>query len=860
FGGGPAARATAAATTTTLTILSGGKAGSTIAPGGVITLTATVTTGAGAVTTGRVKFCDAAAAYCTDVHLLGTEQLTSAGTAELKLIPGIGSHSYKAVFLGTAADAASASGETTLTVSPSATIATTTSIAATGGADTYSLTATVTESGSAVQASGSISFLDTSNGNAALGSATLGQSAATLNWTNALSPAVGSGPYGLAVGDFNGDGLADLAVSNNNDGTVTILLGNGDGTFTQATGSPLKVGHGPVAVVTGDWNGDGNMDLAVANGSDGAVTILLGNGDGTFAEAANSPVAAGKQPHSMVTEDFNGDGIADLAVANYGDGTVTILLGNGDGTFTQTAGGPVAAGMTPYSVAGGDFNGDGVADLAIANGSADTVTILLGKGDGTFTQAANSTVTPGFAPTFVAVGDFNQDGTADLAVVNNGNNAVTILLGNGDGTFTQAADSPVKVGTSPYSLLVGDFNLDGIPDLAVANACGSGPTCSASSYKGTVTVLEGNGDGTFTQAAGSPEPVANWPVSIAGGDFNGDGIPDLAVTNYSSGTVSVLSTQLTETATATASPVAPVGTGTHLVEASYSGDSLYRASTSGTTALNAQTVTPTVTVTPAAASISTAQALSVAIAVSGGNGDPTPTGSVTLTSGSYTSPATALNGGSATIDIPAGSLAVGANTLTAKYSGDNNYDANSGTASVTVTSPSFTVSGSAVTVVRGATTGNTSTITVTPAGGFTGSVVLAASFASGPTGAQDSPTLSFGSTSPVSIAGAAAGTATLTIVTTAATSAALAYPNGAGGRWCVEGGATLACILLFGFAGRRKKWRTILEMLALFAALAVGVLSCGGGTPGTTPGNYVITVTGTSGAITASGTVSITVK
>ncbi len=862
FGTGLGAWATPAATTTTLAMASAGGAVTSVAPGSVVTLTATVKAGAAPVTAGQVKFCDAAAAYCTDIHLLGTEQLTGAGTAALKIIPGIGGHSYKAVFLGTAGDAASTSGDATLTVA--ATVPTTTAMVATGSLDDFNLTAEVSESGSAVAPTGTVSFLDTSNGNAVLGTAALGQSTAVWNWKDAGSPAVGQEPYAIAAGDFNGDGIADLAVTNT--AGVTILLGNGEGTFTKTATSPMTVGSGPVALATGDFNGDGSLDLAVANGNDGTVTILLGDGDGTFTQAANSPVVVGEQPGSMAMEDFNGDGIADLAVANFGDGTVTILLGNGDGTFRQAAGSPVTAGATPYSVATGDFNGDGVPDLAVANGGADTVTILLGTGGGKFTEAASSPATPGFAPTFVAVGDFNEDGKADLAVANNGNNTVTIQLGNGDGTFTQAAGSPMQVGTSPYSIVVGDFDGDGIPDLAVANACGNGPTCAASSYKGTVTILVGNGDGTFTPASKGPAPVGTWPISIAQGDFNGDGIPDLAITNYSSGTVSVLSTQLTVTATATASGISPAATGMHLVEGSYPGDDIYGASASGTTALDVQTATPTVTVTPNAASITTAQALPVTITVSGGAGDPTPTGSVALTSGSYTSSATALKGGSATISIPAGSLAIGATTLTASYAGDNNYKASTGTASITVAAapiPSFALSGTAVTLAPGATAKNTSAITVTPAGGFTGSVVLTASLASSPAGAQNLPILSFGSTSPVSITGTAAGTATLTITTTAAASAAQAIPGPPGIRWFAAGGAALGCILLFGVSGRRRSWRTLIGMLALLVVMAGGVLSCGGGAKsaaGTTAGNYSVTVTGTSGALTASGTVNLTIK
>ena len=254
---------------------------------------------------------------------------------------------------------------------------------------------------------------------------------------------------------------------------------------------------------------------------------------------------------------------------------MTILLGNGDGTFTATAASP-ATGNAPVSVAVGDFNGDGKADLAVANYQDGTVTILLGNGDGTFTPVATSPAT-GTDPFSVAVGDFNGDGKADLAVANkNGGNAgtVTILLGNGDGTFTAAATSPAT-GNGPESVAVGDFNGDGIPDLAVANYNGGNA--------GTVTILLGNGDGTFTAAAVSPA-TGDGPDFVAVGDFNGGGVSDLAVANYKDDTATILLTE-NRTATATASGIAPVGAGTHLVEASYPGDSNYNSSVSGTTAL-----------------------------------------------------------------------------------------------------------------------------------------------------------------------------------------------------------------------------------------------------------------------------------
>jgi hypothetical protein len=203
--------------------------------------------------------------------------------------------------------------------------------------------------------------------------------------------------------------------------------------FAQAAGSPVGAGFKPFSAAVGDFNLDGKLDLAVANSGDGDVTILLGNGSGGFTQAAGSPVDVGSIPLSVVVGDFNLDGKPDLAVTNAGSDNVTILLGNGSGGFTQPAGSPVSTGDEPFSVVVGDFNLDGKPDLAVANdGSPGNVTILLGNGSGGFTQAAGSPVSAGHGPIFLTVGDFNQDGKPDLAVANNGSNNVTILLGDGN--------------------------------------------------------------------------------------------------------------------------------------------------------------------------------------------------------------------------------------------------------------------------------------------------------------------------------------------------------------------------------------------------------------------------------------------
>jgi hypothetical protein len=276
--------------------------------------------------------------------------------------------------------------------------------------------------------------------------------------------------------------------------------------------------------------------------------------------------------------------------------------------------------------------------------------------------------------------------------------------------------------------------------------------------------------------------------------------------------------------------------------------------------------TPVVSVAPTPASPTIAQNLAVKVTVAG---TPSPTGTVTLASGTYTSAATALAGGSVTITVPAGALPLGSNTLLASYTADSGsfflYNNANGTAAVTVTAVpvSFALSGPAVTLSPGATMGNTSTITVTPSGGFTGNVTLTAAITASPDGAQNLPTLSFGATSPVNITGASAATATLTISTTAPSSAALERP---GAPWKAAGAVTLACLLLFGLPARRRGWRRMLGLLALAVFCFGGVLSCGGGggggssNPGTTPGAYTVTVTGSTSSVTESTTVTVTVN
>jgi hypothetical protein len=226
--------------------------------------------------------------------------------------------------------------------------------------------------------------------------------------------------------------------------------------------------------VVGDFNGDGNLDLAVADLEANSVSVLLGDGTGHFGPTSfiPKPVAVGSGPTSIAVGDFNSDGKLDLAVTNANDNTVTILLGNGDGTFTEAANSPVLTyQVRPVSVKAGDFNGDGKLDLAVANATSSSVTILVGQGNGTFTTQPPVHFPAGRFPTSIALADFNKDGKLDIAVADRSSNMVSILLGDGTGSF--ASGRHFAVDNDPLSVAVADFNGDGLPDLVVANLLSS---------------------------------------------------------------------------------------------------------------------------------------------------------------------------------------------------------------------------------------------------------------------------------------------------------------------------------------------------------------------------------------------------
>ncbi|MFN8160576.1 MAG: VCBS repeat-containing protein [Solirubrobacterales bacterium] len=357
--------------------------------------------------------------------------------------------------------------------------------------------------------------------------------------------AVGQGPSAIVIGKFNGDGKRDIAVANSTSSNVSILLGKGAGAFSKARN--FAVGKKPTSLAIGEFNGDGKRDIAVANAGAGSVSILLAKGNGSFAPAASFPALGGAsylayRSRTIAVGDFNNDTNRDIAVVN--NTGVSILLGNGNGSFGPPTSYP--AGINPSSVVVGNLNGDANLDLAVANGGAvdcgsrlgrgaqtssctggfGTVSVLLGHGDGSFGAATNFDVGGGTDPSAAVLGNFNSDTKPDLALADfmQYSDSVSVLLGKGSGSFGKPGFFPVfpsSGGASPYSLAVGDVNQDRRDDLA-----------AVSFDSKNVSVVLGRGGGSFGAPSGYPTGAgrSGEPTAVAIGNLNAGSNPDLAVT------------------------------------------------------------------------------------------------------------------------------------------------------------------------------------------------------------------------------------------------------------------------------------------------------------------------------------------
>jgi FG-GAP-like repeat len=346
---------------------------------------------------------------------------------------------------------------------------------------------------------------------------------------------VGKGPGSVEVADFNKDHYPDMAVANTEDSSVTILLGNDKGEFTEAPGSPFFANRYPNDIVIEDFDKDGNPDLGIANTEVSFLTLLLGNGKGQFRQAVKSPFIVKAKPHThgIATGDFNSDGNLDLATDSWGVNSVLVIFGDGKGNFGEQV--SYKVGKRPYQrLRVADVNKDGKPDIVTTNLEGNNATVLLGQGNGKFREAGNSPFPAGDAPFGVAIGDVNGDNNLDLVIVNaptitaesKGKDGLTILLGNGSGGYLPLKGSPFETGKSPSRVAINDMNGDGINDIVVTNYNDK-----------SISIFYMNKEGV---AGSHIIKVGNHPDGVDIHDMNLDGKKDIVVSNYDDNTVMIL--------------------------------------------------------------------------------------------------------------------------------------------------------------------------------------------------------------------------------------------------------------------------------------------------------------------------------
>lgn len=727
-----------------------------------ITLTATVTSSGSPVTSGLVMFCDASATYCeNNSALLAQVQLTSStATAVVKIGSGpLGVHSYKAVYRSNNSYSSSTSNTVSYTVQ--GTYQTSTDLASSGTVGNYTLASTVSGLGAITSPgpSGSVTFRDASVGNNVLGTQNLGTPVLTNTFSQAPnSPfTIGDGlttsrSLVVASSYLDGDNNIDV-ITGDADHVVTVLLGNGDGTFQPKVNYPgcpqITSGkeNAVQKILLADFNRDGVTDVALgcSDRTNGGVGILLGNGDGSFQSVIWQQTG---DLAGLAMGDFNGDGILDIALTHRSNMNVKVMIGNGDGTFQSPTTVATTSSFT-RNVVVADFDGDGKDDIgyAYAMPSPSTLSYLyiaLGRGNGTFKtpvlQASN-------IGEFLTTGDINGDNLTDIVSStvslpgqtnsDHISNSMFVLIGNGDSTFQPTVTYVSDIPSDPH---LADVNGDGKADIIAGGSYGA-------------LVYHGNGDGTF-QPYNEPS-IGGFLLTYAvnSGDYNNDGNADLIGTDANNPQAAVALSEVKQAADAialTGVAVFPLGSGIHNVDALYSGDSIYITSTSPTVPLLAAPVSTALSlnVSPASAAV-LGQPVTLTATLSPYTvGPPTTTtdaqavnfysGSTVIGTGSLTSGVATLT----TSSLPAGSAA-----LKATYPGDANYlTSTSSIVSITIssivvtTSPNPSNYGQAVTLTATVASGATGTVTFND-----GITALGTALVSGSTATLSTTALTVGS-------------------------------------------------------------------------------------------------------------------
>jgi hypothetical protein len=725
--------------------------------------------------------------------------------------------------------------------------------------------------------------------------------------------AAGGGPHGaFAAGDFNNDGNIDvLSIASQQGGGLLLLTGNGKGTLTPQTSNTSVV---PSFVAAADINGDGKLDaIAETTTTDNSgnaalsLSVLKGNGDGTFSTPTSFPVATAAQSDSilalgdtrasgkldavvnqggnlyylkgdgtfaaaaqidsqtdfgsLVLADVNGDGKADIVATagtfSFGilsSGNLLVYLSHGDGTFAAPE--IVATLTNAGDMIVTDLNKDSKPDIAFLSSNSSTgafsLNVLLGNGNGTFTSPVISALSGQFLTTLAAA-DVNGDGNLDMLI---GGSLASIAFGNGDGTF--AANYGISIGQSTTAVGFADLNNDGRPDLLLAT---NGNLVTSLNEFGSASTTLAPTTTTLTLSPAAPTAGQSVTFSATVAPTTGSGSPTGTVT-FLDGTTTLGTGTL---ASGTASFTGSLAAGAHAITASYGGDTTYAASVSTVDNLtigSAPTLAATTTqLTALPTTASSGTTINFKASVTETSGTATPTGTVTFSDGTTSIGTGSLASGVATFSTA--TLSVGTHSITATYGGDTANAASSSSAVVvTITAApagdfSIALNPSTGSVSPGSSA--TSTITITPSGGFSQAISLSCS------GLPANSTCTFSPTS-VTPNGTAPSTSTLTIATdvkaASVTTKPLCTPGGATSLAMLAGGGSLGLLLL---RRRRKDPRLWLVQMGLVAAFVFtsAMIGCGHGASATTTtptGTSQITITGTAGATTHSATYSLTIQ